>query len=241
MFKVKYASLNYYPDVFLISNIAVAVAFQVEGESYYKNYFNIMPKKKKLYTFDDELDPLFTNMMLNAIKENILNYHGELSKFTFHYVNNFKFDNISTKLFSTLAEAEKFIEDTTRYVLYPSMSDDKKMTDKEKKKYIDAYLRKTYEEVNKSYVIRGENKKDRIRVDFMVNDVNGRAQSFKIINKSNQAMHTIRSLALHAIMNKEKLTFILEEDMESERDYIMSLNQENIKVIERKDLIIGIR
>lgn len=75
MYKVKYASLNYYPDIFLISNIAVAVAFEVafevEEEYYNKKYFSIIPKKHKIFTFDDELDPEFAKLMLNSIKENI--------------------------------------------------------------------------------------------------------------------------------------------------------------------------
>lgn len=50
MYKVKYSSFNYYPDILLISNIAVGVIFQIEGNNgYYANEFNLMQRKKQTF------------------------------------------------------------------------------------------------------------------------------------------------------------------------------------------------
>ncbi|HDM3012211.1 TPA: hypothetical protein PZ073_002790, partial [Staphylococcus aureus] len=95
MYKVKYSSFNYYPDILLISNIAVGVIFQIEGNNgYYANEFNLMQRKNKLFSFDEELDKDFTKMFLKSIRENFLNFKGEIKEFTRFYVNNFKFTNI---------------------------------------------------------------------------------------------------------------------------------------------------
>ncbi|QHW36503.1 hypothetical protein GZH82_03550 [Staphylococcus ursi] len=237
MYKVKYASLNYYPDVLLISNIAVAVVFQVDGTSYHKNHFNIMPKINKLFTFDDELNPKFTKLLLNSIKESVLNFKGELSDFTFNYVNNFKFTSIESQTFNDLKQVEKFIENTTRYILHTSMNEDKKMTEDEKKEYITTYLKQRFAKVRKSYRVIGKNKKDNITFDFMAVDESGQNIGFKIINKSNQAMYSIRSFAMHAMINKENLTFILDEDMNDEKAFVKDLKQPNIIALDKNELI----
>lgn len=240
MYKVKYASLNYYPDIFLIPNIAVGVAFEVVGKCYNKKHFIIMPKKHKLFTFDDELDPEFAKLMLKSIKENMENFNGELSDFTFNYVNNFKFTSIKHEVFESLSEVEQFIDDTRRYILHTSMYENNKMTNREKKKYICKYLNRKYGDVKKSFVVKGKNPKDKITVDFMAVNKDGNYVGFKILNNSNQAMSSLRSFALHAMINKEFLTFILDENMEAEHSYIASLNQSNIKAIYRKDLMVEV-
>lgn len=237
MYKVKYASLNYYPDIFLISNIAVGVAFQVQEDGYYKNYFNIMPKKAKLFHFDDELDPTFTNLLLNGIKDNVINFKGELNDFTYHYVNNFKFTNIKEEEMKTLKEVKKFIDDTTRYILHPSMYDERKMSEEEKKEYINSYLKSNYSKVNKSYVIKGKSKNDKITVDFMAVDNDGNEFGYKIINNSNLAMFSIRSYLIHAISNEDNLIFILDDNMEEEKSYVNNFDKPFIKAIYKKDLV----
>ncbi|WP_105798870.1 hypothetical protein [Staphylococcus aureus] len=176
MYKVKYSSFNYYPDILLISNIAVGVIFQIEGNNgYYANEFNLMQRKNKLFSFDEELDKDFTKMFLKSIRENFLNFKGEIKEFTRFYVNNFKFTNIQIRNFDSLDEAKAFIEDTTKYILHP-----------------------TQEAGNK----------------------------IKVINNSPQALFNIRSYVAHAWFNKENLTFIMDDDMESEQRYVNSLTRE---------------
>ncbi len=137
MYKVKYSSFNYYPDILLISNIAVGVIFQIEGnDGYYANEFNLMQRKNKLFSFDEELDKDFTKMFLKSIRENFLNFKGEIKEFTRFYVNNFKFTNIQIRNFDSLDEAKAFIEDTTKYILHPTQEAGNKMTEAEKREYI---------------------------------------------------------------------------------------------------------
>lgn len=171
MYKVKYSSFNYYPDILLISNIAVGVIFQIESNNnYYENKFNLMQKKNKLFNFDEELDPDFTKMFLNGIRENFLNFKGDIEEFTRFYVNNFKFTNIQIRNFNSLDEAKVFIKDTTRYILHPTQESKNKMTETEKKEYINNYLVKKFNTVQKSYVFEGNKNQDKITVDFMVKD-----------------------------------------------------------------------
>ena len=62
MFKVNYSVLSYYPDIYLRSNLAIGVAFEV-GENYHKNEVKFITQRKKIVSFDDELEDLeFINM-----------------------------------------------------------------------------------------------------------------------------------------------------------------------------------
>lgn len=237
MYKVEYSSLNYFPDVFLISNIAVGVVFQISGPNHYENKIKYMQKYVKLFHFDDELDPDFTKMFLKGIESNLKLYSGGLQDFTRFYVNNFKFTNIKTEYFETKVEATKFVEDTSRYILHPSMENDKKMSEEEKKNYINSYLKSNYNKVNKSYVIKGKSKNDKITVDFMAFDNEGNKFGYKIINNSNQAMFSIRSYLIHAISNEDNLIFILDDNMEEEKSYVNNFDKPFIKAIYKKDLV----
>jgi len=243
VYKVKYSSFNYYPDILLISNIAVGVIFQIEGNNgYYANEFNLMQRKNKLFSFDEELDKDFTKMFLKSIRENFLNFKGEIKEFTRFYVNNFKFTNIQIRNFDSLDEAKAFIEDTTKYILHPTQEAGNKMTEAEKREYINNYLLKTFSTVQKSYVFKGAKNRDKITVDFMVEDHTGKKIGYKVINNSPQALFNIRSYVAHAWFNKENLTFIMDDDMESEQRYVNSLtrefnNEAEINAILKKDLV----
>ncbi|OIS54844.1 hypothetical protein A4A29_14150, partial [Staphylococcus equorum] len=159
-----------------------------------------------------------------------------------YYVNNFKFTNVQVRNFNSLDEAKIFIKDTTRYILHPSLETQNKMTETEKKEYISNYLQKKFNTVKKSYVFKGNKAQDKITVDFMVEDQTGDKTGYKVINKSAQAIFNIRSYIAHAMLNDENLTFILDDDMEREKEFIIDLNtkvSENtkIKAILKKDLV----
>ena len=49
MLKVNYSVLSYYPDIYLRSNLAIGVAFEVVGENYHKNEVKFITQRKKLY------------------------------------------------------------------------------------------------------------------------------------------------------------------------------------------------
>ncbi|MDT0697293.1 hypothetical protein [Staphylococcus chromogenes] len=243
MYKVKYSSFNYYPDTLLISNIAVGVIFQIENNNnYYENRFNLMQRKSKLFNFDEELNPEFTKIFLNGIRDNFIKFKGEIKEFTRFYVNNFKFTNIQIREFNSLDEVNIFINDTTRYILHPSQNPKNKMTEKEKKEYINNYLSKKFNTVQKSYVFQGGKNQDKITVDFMVETKNGKKIGYKVVNKSPQAIFNIRSYIAHAMFNEENITFILDDNMEKEREFIFDLkdqiNKESeINAVLEKDLV----
>ncbi len=69
MFKVNYSILSYYPDIYLHSNLAVGVAFEIIGESYHKNEIKFITQRRKISSFDDEIDNLvLINMFLDGLK-----------------------------------------------------------------------------------------------------------------------------------------------------------------------------
>ncbi len=69
MFKVNYSILSYYPDIYLHSNLAVGVAFEIIGESYHKNEIKFITQRRKILSFDDEIDNLeLINMFLDGLK-----------------------------------------------------------------------------------------------------------------------------------------------------------------------------
>ncbi|HDA6563743.1 TPA: hypothetical protein O5O25_002811, partial [Staphylococcus aureus] len=69
MFKVNYSILSYYPDIYLHCNLAVGVAFEIIGESYHKNEIKFITQRRKILSFDDEIDNLeLINMFLDGLK-----------------------------------------------------------------------------------------------------------------------------------------------------------------------------
>lgn len=48
MFKVNYSILSYYPDIYLHSNLAVGVSFEIIGESYHKNEIKFITQRRKI-------------------------------------------------------------------------------------------------------------------------------------------------------------------------------------------------
>ncbi|WAA05748.1 hypothetical protein [Staphylococcus aureus] len=88
MFKVNYSILSYYPDIYLHSNLAVGVSFEIIGESYHKNEIKFITQRRKISSFDDEIDNLvLINMFLDGLKcefeqtnQSIKNYKKKLVK-----------------------------------------------------------------------------------------------------------------------------------------------------------------
>lgn len=50
-------------------------------------------------------------------------------------------------------------------------------------------------------------------------------------------MYSIRSFAMHAMINKENLTFILDEDMNDEKAFVKDLGEFNIIALDKNELI----
>ncbi|MCC3663224.1 hypothetical protein LLE74_12585, partial [Staphylococcus haemolyticus] len=90
MFKVNYSVLSFYPDIYLRSNLAIGVAFEVVGENYHKNEVKFITQRKKIESFDDELEDLeFINMFLDGLKFEFEHTHQSLQNYIKRFVNNF--------------------------------------------------------------------------------------------------------------------------------------------------------
>ncbi|HFG9067466.1 TPA: hypothetical protein ACGI18_002766, partial [Staphylococcus argenteus] len=90
MFKVNYSILSYYPDIYLDSNLAVGVAFEIIGESYHKNEIKFITQRRKILSFDDEIDNLeLINMFLDGLKCEFEQTNQSLKSYKKKFVNNF--------------------------------------------------------------------------------------------------------------------------------------------------------
>ncbi|HDA3611436.1 TPA: hypothetical protein PI641_002647, partial [Staphylococcus aureus] len=105
MFKVNYSILSYYPDIYLHSNLAVGVAFEIIGESYHKNEIKFITQRRKISSFDDEIDNLvLINMFLDGLKCEFEQTNQSIKNYKKKFVNNFYFENIEYKMFDSLKE-----------------------------------------------------------------------------------------------------------------------------------------
>ncbi|HCY0702669.1 TPA: hypothetical protein O0617_002731 [Staphylococcus aureus] len=133
MFKVNYSSLSYYPDIYLHSNLAVGVAFEIIGESYHKNEIKFITQRRKILSFDDEIDNLeLINMFLDGLKCEFEQTNQSLKSYKKKFVNNFYFENIEYKMFDSLKEVNNFIENTYKYVLHHGLDKKERLKKTEK-------------------------------------------------------------------------------------------------------------
>lgn len=241
MYEVKFSTLSYYPDLFLKSNLAVGVAFQIVGPyNEFHNIVKLIPKKTKIASFDDEIDLDFVNMFLDGVKDEFENYHFDrIEQYIVTFVNNFKFEELQSKIFTTLSAAKKFVEVTHKYILHLGIDKEKRLNEVEKKAYIANFLENKYDNLKRKHSISGKYALDTFSPDFTVEDESGQIISYKLINKSRQAVHNSKSYLMHALLNKHKVVFILEDEMENEINTLRSIIKDlelDTKVIAEKEL-----
>ncbi|MDJ1110608.1 hypothetical protein [Macrococcus sp. S115] len=224
MYQVKYSSINYYPDVFLLSNIVVGVFFEITSNDYYKKTVKFISQKEKLYTFDDELDKEFTEYFLDGLEDQFVNSNVSLEEYKKVYANNFKFSKTVNTNFESLKEVESFVDDTKKYILHIGLPKESRLNDKDRKRYISNYIINKYENPNikKSKTIKGFIDKDNATFDFYINN-NDEHIAYKIINKSNQALFTAKSYISFSILNDINIIFILEDEMQEEKDSLLKM------------------
>lgn len=144
MITLEYARLQNKPSVTEDELIYIGLATNLYDE---KNNIDIreveiVEEKKRLYTFNDELDKNVINIILSSIKneweENDLfseqKKYETFNEFTRRYVSNFNFSPIEEMTFNTLEAAKKFIKDTSRYILNYSIDKSDRMSRQEKKR-----------------------------------------------------------------------------------------------------------
>lgn len=119
MNKVKFSTLGYYPDIFLKSNLAVGVAFQIINEYETLNIMKIIPHQSKISSFDDEVDVEFINLFLNGVNEEFENLHdNNMEIYIDKFVNNFKFEKLQIRRFSSINNAKAFMNQTCKDLLH---------------------------------------------------------------------------------------------------------------------------
>ncbi|UXV33154.1 hypothetical protein [Mammaliicoccus sciuri] len=227
MYRVEYSILSYYPDLYLKSNIAVGVAFQIVGEDYFKNEVKLITQRKKLLSFDDELDNLnVVNLFLNGIKDEFENTNESIRDYVKRFVNNFYFEKIDYRIFNTLEDALEFIEVTYKYILHLGLDKKERLKNQEKRKYTMKYLESKYENISSKHVIHGVHSLDKFTPDFIAEDKTGKKILFKYLNKNNTAIHNARSYIMYAHFNNQDLVLILEQGMDEEKELLKTFSKE---------------
>ena len=217
MFKVNYSVLSYYPDIYLRSNLAIGVAFEVVGESYHKNEVKFITQRKKIVSFDDELEDLeFINMFLDGLKFEFEHTNQSLQNYIKRFVNNFYFEDIEYRTFSSINEVNDFINKTYKYILHLGLNKKERLNVNEKRKYVMTYLEGRYKDITSKHVVSGKNSLDKFTPDFVAKDIENKEFLFKFLNKNNTTIHNARSYILYSIMNEKNLILILEDDMVEE-------------------------
>lgn len=226
MYTVKYSIFSYYPDIYLKSNMAVGVAFQINAEDYYENMMYLINKKRKLMNFDDEIEDLeIINFFLEGVENEFLTFNGPIENYTKRFVNNFKFEQLETKICATISEAKEFIDKTYRYILHLGLDKKDRLKDNDRKHYVQSYLESKYEKIYSRKVVHGLNKLDKMTPDFVAIK-NNEEYLYKFINNSNTSVHNARSYILYASQNNVNLTLILEDDMVEVKEFLKQLSKD---------------
>ncbi|WP_436952874.1 hypothetical protein [Staphylococcus shinii] len=226
MYTVKYSIFSYYPDIYLKSNMAVGVAFQINAEDYYENMMYLINKKRKLMNFDDEIEDLeIINFFLEGVENEFLTFNGPIENYTKRFVNNFKFEQLETKICATISEAKEFIDKTYRYILHLGLDKKDRLKDNDRKHYVQSYLESKYEKIYSRKVVHGLNKLDKMTPDFVAIK-NNEEYLYKFINNSNTSVHNARSYILYASQNNVNLTLILEDDMVEVKEFLNQLSKD---------------
>ncbi|WP_241522536.1 hypothetical protein [Staphylococcus delphini] len=240
MYIVKYSILSYYPDIYLKSNIAVGVAFQVVSQDYYSNEFFSIDNKRKLLSFDDELEDIeLIEYFLEGVKGEFLEFRRDIQFFTQDYVNNFYFEEIETRNFQSMSEVKNFIEKTYKYILHLGLDNKNRLDKNTRKAYVHSFIEDKFDKVySAKKPIIGTNEIDRITPDlYAIKD--DKEYIFKFLKSSNQTMHNVRSYLFYAFENNKDLIIILEDDMVKVESYLRQTsirNNINIQFIFEKDL-----
>lgn len=212
MITLEYSRLQYKPAVTEEELIYIGLATHL-----YDNNNNldlrkveIVEDKKRLYTFNDELDKNVINIILSRIKneweENNLftaqKSYATFNEFTRRYVSNFNFSPIEKMNFNTVEDAEKFISDTSRYILNYSIDKSDRMSRQEKEDYLNAVFSAKYENVNKHKQVEANSTEDKITFDFVIQDTYSNKNVYiKKLNVNNQTINTVRSYAAFSTFN----------------------------------------
>lgn len=229
MYTVEYSILQYSPDLFTDESINVGIAFHVVEENY--RHFEMMQRKSRLFSFDDELDKNFTNATLEGIKQDWLNkdsvfdIHKNLSSFTKYYVNEFHFSKIYVK--NNLNNFDEFIDETTRYFIGLGLDKSKRLSEKERLNYLAKHIG---DGMFPSMIHHTELGKhgDNMHFDLYANSPQEVALGIKILKNQNRNISHLRSWLFFASVNKVnlKMVILLEEPLIKYSDPLKALLKE---------------
>lgn len=248
MYTVKYASLNYYPDIYLLSNMVVGVFSQIISDtSIQENKVEFISKMSKLHHFDDELDMNFTKVFLEGVKDQFKNSYNDLNDFKRVFVNNFKFSNVKEAQFKSYKEAQLFVNKTEKYILHIGLSKDKRLKSKERKEYIYNHILKKYDNQHVKKNKKIESKiieNDSMRVDYLIHsNISNEDVGYKLINHTNNSTFNSKPYILYSLINGTKIVLVVEDDMLKDKKTIEKIIEQskasNVKVLTEKELIFN--
>lgn len=216
MYTVEYSILQYSPDLFANESINVGIAFYVKERN--ERYFEIMQRKSRLFSFDDELDREFTTATLNGIKDDWINTnsvfdsHKNLQSFIKYYVNEFHFSSI--KVQSNVKDLDTYLDHTKRYFLGLSMDKSNRLSKQESLMYISNYFKKDMFPSIPNHVEKGR-LGDPMHFDLFANSPRDVSVGIKLLKNHSHSTTHLRSWLYFASTNPHvKLVIMLENARE---------------------------
>ncbi|WP_404274389.1 DUF3037 domain-containing protein [Exiguobacterium undae] len=243
MATIQFTILKYNPDLFTGESINVGIAYHIVEENFRK--FDLIQRKKRLFTFDDELDKEFTTDTLNAIKSSwvengpMFKHYDTLSDFSKYYVNEFHFGEVITR--QNISDPHTFIDSTTRNFLGLSMDKSNRLSHDDRLAYYATFFPEDMFPSVLNYTLTGY-LGDSMHFDLYSDDsTNEFSIGMKILKNSNASILSLRSWLYFASVNKHvRLYILLEETREDLNDTLkMILNHaeqnELVKIITIED------
>ena len=178
MYQIEYAALKYYNNI--ISEECLYIGMLFHNLTTDEREFRYISNFKRFQAFDDEADISFVKAYLagikNQVEKSIFNYQIQfsISEFTRIYTNEFRFSDI-TSLY--VNEDEDYVDKLTKMYLKFDYAKEKRLSNKEEKKYIRMILSSKNVSFSKPKVYGNYN--ENIVFDYLVGDIAIKLFSFK--------------------------------------------------------------
>ncbi|EUJ56609.1 DUF3037 domain-containing protein [Listeria fleischmannii] len=226
--RIQYSILRYRPDLYSGESINIGIAFHnMETD---ERDFVTMKNYKRLWAFDDELDPEFTINSIEEIKDDwisgsLFSDYTYLKDYTKFFVNEFYFSSIKTERISNYKE---FINDAYKYFLGKAVPKSERLSKRQKMNFIESFLKENSCNYRKNKKLSGAYN-DSFIFDYSLTR-NEERVGIKYISTATQSTHMLRSLLFYAEhVSLVKISVMIEVDLSAYNDEIRGLLEMGIQ------------
>uniref|UniRef100_UPI00142FB33D DUF3037 domain-containing protein n=1 Tax=Listeria valentina TaxID=2705293 RepID=UPI00142FB33D len=140
--RVEYSILRYTPDIYIGEAINVGIAYHnLETD---QRDFKIISNYKRLWAFDDELDPEFTTQSIEGfandwVMGNLFSRYHSLREYTRFFVNEFYFSEIKIE---DVGDYKEFIVKSSKFFFRKSLPKSERLSKKQRIDFLESFLNK---------------------------------------------------------------------------------------------------